>query len=470
MVKIELEYGASKWPCELPDSALVIGPGSYQEPTPVDPVEAVRTALRAPVGSRPLHELVTSTSRVAIAFPDRVKGGAHPLAHRRVALRAILDELTRAGVRQRNVRLICAVGLHRKNSFEQMTEYLGAEFVAAHRDRIVNHDAEDPDEIVDLGESELGDVVAFNRTCAEADLTIVLGHVQGNPYGGFSGGYKTFTTGLTTWRSIAGHHVPATMQRPDFIPISTRSHFRDQLRAIGRKITAAINHPLFVVDAVVGQGANVLGIYAGGVEAVEAASWPLAEKRTNVVVDCVPVDVAVFGLPADFHYGPGMGRNPILVGQAVAATIARIAGLLRPGGVAIATAQAGGYFNDAWFPSYRETFARWADHCSVSEMEGTVTDISTRPAYVDAYRRGEGYHPFHGFSMLAMAELGLRRTSRIFVVGAERPGDVRAMGMAAVRSVEEALSQAEKYVGRRPRIVTLPGFLTAIPPHLFAGR
>ena len=96
-----------------------------------------------------------------------------------------------------------------------MARYLPEEVLAVHRVRITNHDAEDPDGIVDMGRSSLDDVVAFNRTCSEADLTIVLGHVQGNPYGGFSGGYKTFTTGLTTWRSIAGHHVPATMHRED---------------------------------------------------------------------------------------------------------------------------------------------------------------------------------------------------------------------------------------------------------------
>ena len=72
--------------------------------------------------------------------------------------------------------------------------------------------------------------------------------------------------------------------------------------------------------------------------------------------------------------------------------------------------------------------------------------------------------------MLSMAEIGLYRTSRIFVAGAENPGEVRAMGMAPVPSVEDGLAKAEMYVGRSPRVLALPGFLTMIPPHLFAKR
>ncbi len=468
-MNIEFDYGQSTLGCDLPRDAVVVRPGiTYHEPEPVDSVAATHRALAQPIDAPPLRELARRARRVAVAFPDRVKGGSHLLAHRRVALKAILGELDRAGVDTHEVRFICAVGLHRKNSLEEMAGYLGKDFVAAHRDRITNHDAEDPDGIVDLGRSSLGDIVAFNRTCAEADLTIVLGHVQGNPYGGFSGGHKTFTTGLTTWRSIAGHHVPASMHRPDFVPISTRSHFRSQLRAIGQHIAEQIGHPLIVVDAVIGQDSRVLGVFAGDVDAVEEASWPLAERRTNVVLRAEPADVVVFGLPEDFHYGPGMGRNPILVGQAIAATLARVAGMLRPDAVAVVAAAAGGYFNDEWFPSYRETFERYSEFCSVATMSKVVEDISNRPEYIEAYRKGDGYHPFHGFSMLSMAEIGLQRTARIFVAGAVRPGEVRAMGLSPVPSMEAALAEARRYLGETPRVLALPGFLRTIPPHLFA--
>ncbi|MHB1534514.1 MAG: lactate racemase domain-containing protein [Acidimicrobiales bacterium] len=470
MRQVAIEYGRTTVEVDLPDGSLVISPKDHVDPPPVDPQQATREALNGPVGLPPLRQLVHPGSRVAIAFPDRVKGGSHAQAHRKVALPLILEELAAGGVDDDDIHLVCAVGLHRKNTVEEMTAYLPGQVIKRWTGRLVNHDAEDPDGVIDLGRSSLGDVVTFNRTCAEADVTVVLGHVQGNPYGGLSGGHKTATTGLTTWRSIAGHHGPATMHRPDFVPISTDSHFRHQLRAIGQQIQSGIGHPLYAVDAVIGKGSTILGTFAGAVDDVEQASWPLARRRTNVEVETEPADVLLFGLPRDFHYGPGMGTNPILMAQATASVIARCAGLLRPEGVAIVFSECDGWFNDDWFPSYRETFERWNERRSVEEMGTAIDDIATRPEYIDAYRFKGGYHPFHGFSMLSMAAIGLQRTARILIVGAKAPGWARAMGFEPVVDFDAALVEAKRHVGATPRLVALPRFLLEVPPHLFATR
>ena len=471
MPTVRLEYGDGQLEFEAPADATVVVPGeTFAEPPPVDPREATHKALSGPLGIAPITDLVGPGSKIAIAFPDRVKGGTHEGSHRKVTLPLVLDQLRRAGVRDSDIHLICAIGLHRKNTKSEMLEYLPAGIVEDFSDgHLVNHDAEDPDGMVDMGGSALGDKVDFNRRCAEADLCVVLGHAQGNPYGGFSGGYKTFTTGLTSWRSIRGHHTPGTMHRADFVPISPRSHFRSQLRAIGERIESSINGQIFVIDAVVGNGAQVLGTFAGTTREVEKAAWPLATQRTNAYVDSDPADVVVFGLPRSFHYGPGMGTNPILMTQAIASTISRVAGALRDGAVAIVASECDGWFNDDWFPSYKETFDLYSRVSSASEMVAFEEEMSTRPEYIDAYRNQHGYHPFHAFSMLYMGAIGLSRTSAIYVVGAREPGKARAMGLRTARSFQAALSDAAKYVGDEPRMLVLPGFLKSVPPHLFSS-
>ncbi len=87
-------------------------------------------------------------------------------------------------------------------------------------DRIVNHDAIAPD-LCSFGQDEMGNVVQCNRLLAEADLPIVIGHCTGNPYGGYSGGYKMIVTGVSGWQSIASHHCPETMHRTDWLGAST---------------------------------------------------------------------------------------------------------------------------------------------------------------------------------------------------------------------------------------------------------
>ena len=134
-----------------------------------------------------------------------MKGGAHPKSHRRVAIPLIVEELIKGGASLENITLLCAVGLHRKNTLEELYGYLGKEIVDQFwPDRLVNHDAEAAD-FCDFGLDETGNRVQCNRLIAESDLPIVVGHCCGNPYGGFSGGYKMIVTGLSGWRSIASH-------------------------------------------------------------------------------------------------------------------------------------------------------------------------------------------------------------------------------------------------------------------------
>jgi nickel-dependent lactate racemase len=465
---VTLPRGVGFIEAELPDHAHIFSiVESTHEPRQIDNIKATRDALDDPLDYEPIEDLVGPGSRVALVFPDRVKGGRHDLAHRKVALPQILERLDRAGVRESDIFPICAIGLHRKNSDAQMLEYLPP-VMFERFSRIPNHDAEDPEGVVHLGHTDRGDLVDFNRTCAEADLTIMLGHVQGNPYGGFSGGYKTCTTGLTTWRSIAAHHVPGTMHRPDFVPISTDSQFRSQLTEIGRKINRSLPHRIFACDSVIGKGSKVLGTWAGDVEAVERASWPLARRRTNVELDIDPADVLVFGLPMDFHYGPGMGTNPILMSQAIAAVIARVAGAFRRGGVAIVVAECNGWFNEEWFPSYPATFDRFVERGSIENLLGDVEEFATDRRWIDAYRSQGAYHPFHAFSMLSMAAIGHRLAGSIIIVGADRPDIAENAGFETAPDIASALHLARAFVGADPSILALPDFLFNVPPHLFS--
>jgi hypothetical protein len=474
MTRVPLEYGDEMMTVEVPDHATVFWPGrSHVDPPEVDPAEATRRALAAPHGAPPLREMVRPGSRVVIAFPDRVKGGTHERAHRKVAIPIIVEELERAGVRAQDITLLCAMGLHRKNTYEELVGYLGQRTVDAFwPERLLMHDAEDPEGIVHLGTTEYGDVVEVNRHVAEADLAILIGHTQGNPYGGYSGGYKMAATGITTWRSIRGHHSPATMLRGDFVPVNVdRSHMRRQFDAVGRAIERGIGKRFFTVDAVLGTTAQVLGVFAGTPDAVQEASWPLAARRTDVALDIAdPFDVVLFGQPRSFHYGPGMGTNPILMLQSIGAQITRHRDVLREGVVVIVTSLCDGWFNDAWFPSYRPVFERLALVCDFAEVTRFEDEISTDPALVHKYRAEYAYHPFHAFSMVYMGTVAHRYTERIFIVGARAPGYARAMGCVPVPTVEEALRRAQRIVGRNPRILVLPEAFTKVPVHLRRGR
>ena len=458
-MRIDLEYGDGRLAIDVPEHSRIVARGlTYDEPPGrSDPVEATRQALRAPVGGEPLHRRVRPTDRVVIGFPDRVKGGTHATAHRKVAIPLILDELARAGVRDENVTLVCGMGLHRKNTPEEFAELLGEDVVRRFGPtRIVNHDAEDPAGMVRLEDSALGDAVAFNRLAFEADLTILLGHTMGNPYGGYSGGYKMPATGFTDWRSIRGHHTPKTMYRGDFAPVSTRSRFRDQLTAIGQRIEGAMGRPFFLVDAVLNGRSEQLSVVAGTPPEVEAATWARAAERTEVTLPGPKANVLVVGLPRTFHYGPGMGSNPLLMLQALGSWVTRAKKALDDDFVVVGASVCDGWFNDAWFPSYRPIYDTLQGLHAAEELVAFEESFATNPEWVHAYRERYAYHPFHGFSMAYMGGLAVRTAVEVMIVGAKAPGFARGVGARPIATFEEALARAERLLGAPARPLIVP--------------
>ncbi|WP_022911101.1 lactate racemase domain-containing protein [Aestuariimicrobium kwangyangense] len=457
-MQVNLQYGDGDVAVEIPDDSVVIREGIVHEPTPLaDPDRATREAIARPLGMPPIGDLVGPGGTVTISFPDRVKGGSHVTAHRRLAITAVLDELAAAGVRDRDITLVCAIGLHRKNRPEEWAEYLGADLLERCAGmRVVNHDAEDPEGMIDLGESSLGDPVQVNRAAVEADLSVLVGHASGNPYGGYSGGWKMPATGLTSWRSIAAHHAPRTMYRPDFVPATPHGRFREQLRAIGERMEEHLGGRFLAVDAVLDSRSRQLAVAAGAISEVERASWPLAAQRTDVELDGDPFDVLLLGMPRTFHYGPGMGSNPILMMQACGAAIVRAKAALVRAPIVIAASICDGWFNDADFPSYRPAFdlLQAVDH--PRDMVQFHDQLSTDEGLVSRYREDYGYHPFHAFSMVYMGGVALDQTQAVVIAGAERPDLARAMGARTAPDVESALGHAAALLGRTPRVLCVP--------------
>ena len=147
----------------------------------------------------------------------------------------------------------------------------------------------------------------MNKYVYDSDVAILIGHTQGNPYGGYSGGYKHCSTGITHWRSIATHHVPEVMHRDDFTPVSTHSLMRTKFDEIGMYMEECMGKKFFFCcDAVLDSASRQIEINSGYAKEMQPVSWKTADKRTFVHWAEKKYDVLVFGMPQDFHYGDGM--------------------------------------------------------------------------------------------------------------------------------------------------------------------
>ncbi len=465
-MEMQFEYGKGMIAANLPENTDVFVPGE----TVLDPAclpqdwdslyEATKKSVQNPIGMEPLSKLAHKGSKVTIVIPDIVKGGLQETAHRRVSIRVILDELYKARVEKRDILLIFSNGLHPRTNVEEMQKILGDalfnEFYPS--GQITSHDSEDYDNLVDLGTTKRGDAVIMNKQVYESDVAILIGHVQGNPYGGYSGGYKHCATGITHWKSIATHHVPSVMHQQDFTPVSTHSLMRHKFDEIGQHMEACMGKKFFCCDAVLDTNARQIEIWSGYAKEMQPLSWRMADRRTYVPWAKKKYDVVVFGMPQNFHYGDGMGTNPIQLMQALSAQVIRHKRIMSDRCVYICFSACDGFFNDERWPYARELYDVFQKNGNtLPDMNAYGESFGKRQDYIDRYRFHGAFHPYHGFSMMSCGHIAEMNTAAIYIVGAKEPGWARGMGLKTRATFEEALLDAKKkFVGENPSILALP--------------
>lgn len=472
-MKLQFEYGKGFMDANLPDERTdVFIPGETVPDPPFleDPISATREAIAHPIGLPPIAEMAKADSKVTIVFPDRVKGGEHATAHRKVTIEIIVDELAKAGVPHKNIMLICSNGLHAKNTPEQIHNILGPKLFNRfwHSNQIINHDSEDYDNLVDLGLNEQGDPVFLNKYVYDSDICFLIGHALGNPYGGYSGGYKHCATGITHWRTIATNHVPQVMHKEDFVPVNTHSTMRNKFDEIGAWMEKCMGKPFFAVDAVLDTKARQIAVFAGSAEEVQKASWEIANKRTYVPFAKEKYDVMIFGMPQSFHYGDGMGTNPIMMMQAISAQVIRHKRVMKENCVIIAASVCDGWFHDELFTGYRDIYEMFQTNSNaiLPDLNKYSELFARNEEYIRNYRYGYGFHPFHGFSMISCGHIAEMNSGAIYIAGAREPGFARGMGMKTRATIDEALRDAERLVGPNPKILALPKTFTTAAVHL----
>ena len=203
---IGLGYGGTQVPVNVPRINLmgVIEPRD-DFTSPVDEASLIRDALAHPIGSPRLRDIAEPGQQVVIVTSDMTR----PCPSDRL-LPPVLAELTAAGVRDAEVTIVAALGLHRAMTRAELDSMVGPEI--AGRVRVLNHD---PTDVVAVGATSAGTTVAFFRPVVEAGLRVCLGNLEFHYFAGYSGGVKAIFPGCASRETVTANH--AKMVRPEAI-------------------------------------------------------------------------------------------------------------------------------------------------------------------------------------------------------------------------------------------------------------
>jgi lactate racemase len=251
-MRINLAYGRQGLPVQLPDDASV----TVIEPTPVpglrDEADALRRAMRCPIGTAPLAELVVPRDSVAVVFSDLTR----PMPNERV-LPVLLEELALAGVPSEQVVLVNGLGTHRAQTPDELRRMLGDEVVA--RYRVVQHDAWDEENLVPVGRNRAGRSVGVNRAYMEASCRILTGFIEPHLFAGFSGGPKAVLPGIASIDAILDNHSPAMVADPRATwAVTDGNPMWEEMLDIARQ-----SAPSFLLNVTLNRSRDVTGVFAG---------------------------------------------------------------------------------------------------------------------------------------------------------------------------------------------------------------
>ena len=443
-MKIDLPYGETTITAELPDRTRMLSNVSHAALPPLHDLDAaVRAALAAPLGLPRIGALARPGATVTIAFDDHTTGSFGPI--REVAIRAVLDELEAAGVRRRDVTLVCANALHRMLRPSELARLLGEDLVAEFGARLICHDAEDPTLIVDLGvTTDHGYPVEVHRLVAESDLTV---YINTNYIRGFTGGWKSICVGLSTWRTIRVTHTPDGMSMS-----LNRNRMHAVLDEMGHHLEARLGKRIFKIDTVLADPHHVARVFAGAVDDTrraaldaQAALYPPRREASQE-----RVDVLVYGVPDSSPYAIYAAVNPILT--LVSSGLGYLGGMIeavgKPGCTVIMAAPARDQWDHVAHISYHDVWERVlpATRDPYEIMARFAEEFARHREYIEAYRHRYAFHPIHG--ILATHPLKrLQHVGRVIVAAPRDPHVPRHLGFEVAPSVEDAVARARQIHG-----------------------
>ncbi|MBR4290067.1 MAG: nickel-dependent lactate racemase [Oscillospiraceae bacterium] len=375
--------------------------------------QLVEDALRNPIGSAALEELVQGRKNIVLIASDHTR----PVPSK-VLVPPMLSAIRR-GNPDAEITILIATGCHRGTTKAELIEKFGEEIVAT--EKIVIHDCADDANMVTIGQLPSGGALRINRVAKDADLLISEGFIEPHFFAGFSGGRKSVLPGIAARETVYWNHNAEFIASPYARTgiLEGNPIHKDMLFAARAAKLA------FICNVVINAKHEVVGAFAGDCEQAHLAGVAFLKdlcgcrrKEADIVI------TSNNGYPLDQN-----------IYQSVKGMTAGEATCKEGGVIIMCAACMDGHGGEAFMKTISQPVA-------AAEILAQIEATPMAETVPDQWE----------------SQILLRILSRFHVVlvtGAD-PALVRAMKMHPAENLQQALEIAEKLLGR-------PGSITVIP-------
>jgi len=254
--------------------------------------------------------------KTIIAVPDFTRE-----AHLKKILPGLIKKLNKNGVRDNDIEILIATGLHRRPTSKELKNNLG------NIPRSVKVSAHDYKNTFYAGKSRKGVPIYLDKKLKGAGSVITIGVVEPHLYAGYSGGMKVVAIGLAGEKTINFTHHPRFLDNPGTRIGSLKNNpFQDFIQEAAKLVPVK-----YSINVVNNKNSNILKIFKGHPLASfrKAARYAqgICEKKLNhsldVVICEIPCEkgVNLYQASRIFNYvantrKPVIGKNSLILVKA----------------------------------------------------------------------------------------------------------------------------------------------------------
>lgn len=420
---ITLKYGRHS--IHLPTSLL--SPYTILEPSfpkAVTKTKAyINSVIDSPIHSKPFNDIFKKSNKVLIILSDITRYTLSELY-----LPIIIDRLHQKGIADKNITIICSLGIHRKHTAAEHKKLVGTHLYE--RFKLIDHDAFDKDRMITLGKTKRGTSIEVNHLLAEADHIILTGSIRFHYFAGFGGGRKSILPGVASLKACVANHllVLNPQDQGGRHPLARTGILKGN--PVHEDMAEACDQirSLFLFNTILSPQRELLKVVAGDVHAAfnqgchflsNNFSVPITRRAELILVSCG-------GYPWDINFIQAHKALDMAVNA------------LKEGGVMILLAECSQGLGNPHF-------LQWFNHDSAESFEKNVRlhyEINGQTAYT-TYLKARKYH--------------------IILLSSLKAEEVKKMSLIPASTIEEALESAYSLLGSQPLTYIIPEGSSVLP-------
>ena len=235
--------------------------------------DEIQTAVKNPIGTPPIRELVRGKKEVVIIFDDMTR-----VTHVKDIVPSVLKELAQAGVPDKNIRFIMALGTHAARDRRDFSKKLGEDILA--RFPVYNHNAFANCTYVGTT-TTYGTNVYINEEVMKCDFKIAIGSIVPHPMTGFSGGSKIIMPGVSCFEAIEHNHkiFYTTVRGPKPHVAGMGIVNKENTLRTDNDEAATLAGLDMLINCIVNTWGQTVAVFAGAMKPAYAAAVEEAQKQ-----------------------------------------------------------------------------------------------------------------------------------------------------------------------------------------------